>query len=116
VDGSDVDGGEEDDGEIGGGGGGEKAARLTSRESSVVSPSLPRKSSGAASYSSAEVAGTLAAAALFLERMADRWLTLEAARAVLATFFGCTAEAARPLIPAAAAVAGFTVLAAAFFF
>jgi hypothetical protein len=83
------DGWEEAGGVTGGGGGGEKAARLISKvESSLVSPSLPRKSSGAASDSSAGVAGRLAAAALFLERMADRWLALEAARAVLATFFG----------------------------
>jgi hypothetical protein len=45
--------------------------------------------------------------------MADRLLTLEAANAVLAAFFGCAAVAGRPLKLAAALVAEFTVLAAA---
>ena len=86
----DGDGGAGDGGDDGGGG---EATRLISAvEFSPVSPSIPRKISGAASSSSAadgdgDAAG-LSAADLFLASKAARWLTLDAAKATFATFLG----------------------------
>ena len=93
-DGGGVGGGSDDGGEGGGGG---EAARLRSKDFSLVSPSVPRKTSGAALSSSAVVAGmsAAAAAALLLEIRAARWLALDATRAALARFLGA-AGAFRP--------------------
>lgn len=63
-----------------------------SRDFSLDPPDVPRKSSGGALFTSAadgdEAGISAVAAALFLVRMAARWLTLEAARLDLATFLG----------------------------
>ena len=117
--------GGEDDGDGGGdgdgsgdgdGGSGGEALRLISRvEYSPASPVVPRKISGAALSSPAvdEVAevSSFAAAVLFLDRRAARWLTLEAARAILATFLGCAKFPFCPFKPAATELAvAFTLI------
>ena len=93
-------------------GGGSEAARLISKvESSPVSPSIPRKISGAASSSAGggdvEAAGA-AAADLFLAITAARWLTLDAARVAFATFLGCASVAFALFWLGAAFSAAFT--------
>ena len=108
-------GGVGDDGD--GGCGGETSRLMLREDSSLESPSVPRKTSGAASSSSATDGGATgisaaATVALFLERTAALWLTLEAASAVLARFVGCARVAVRAF-KLAATEAAFTVLVAA---
>ena len=99
----------------GGVGGGWVVRLISSVESSLISPSVPRKTSGAALDSAAgdggeaAVVSATAAAALLLERRAARWLTLEAARVVLATLVGWARVVFRPFLPAFADSANFTV-------
>ena len=100
------------------GGGGGEAVKLISRdEFSLITPSVPRKTSGGALGSSAADGGgeagvsVTAAATLLLERSAARWLTLAAARVVLATFVGCARVVFRPFLPAVVGSTTFTVLA-----
>ena len=90
-DGDGGDGGHGDGGD-GDGGSGEATRLISSEEFSPVSPSIPRKISGAASSSLAaheggDAAGT-AVTTLFLASTAARWLTLDAAKAAFATFLG----------------------------
>ena len=96
------------------------ATRLISAvEFSPVSPSIPRKISGATSSLSDvkgdgdAVAVGVSAAALFFASTAARWLTRDAAKATLATFLGCARVAFAPLLPAVAISAAFTALGAA---
>ena len=97
-------------GGVGGGGdsGGEVVRMISNVESSLISPSVPRKTSGAALAYSAADGGDEAAVALLLERRAARWLTLEAARAVLVTLVGWARLVFRPFLPAVADSTKFT--------
>lgn len=84
----------------------EERFRLRSKS---VTPSIPRKISGTSS-SSTEMIGVSvpAVAALFFERIAARWLTLDAARVFFTRFTGCMPLGLGGLPPA---VAVFAVLA-----
>ena len=86
----------------GGGGGEEERSRLWSKP---APPSLPRRSSGGSSSHSLFVGGGVAVtavAARFLERMAARWLALDAARVFLTRFTGLMPLAFDCLVLAAA--------------
>jgi len=89
-------------GSRGGGGGVEERSRLWSKP---APPSFSRRSSGASSSKTwfGDVAGT-ADAVLFLERMAARWLTLDAASVFLTRFTGLIPLAFDCLVLAAAAL------------
>ena len=88
-----------DDGGDGGGGG--EATRLRSKDSSRVSLSVPRKTSGAARFATAVdgeagVPTAAAAFALLLAIRAARWLALDATSVAVARFLGA-AGSKRPL-------------------
>ena len=103
--------GDEVTGDSGNGGGSEAAGLISRVESSPVSPSIPRKISGAASSSAGgggvEAAGA-ADADLPLAITAARWLALEAARVAFATFLGCASVAFALFRLGAANSAAFT--------
>ncbi len=98
------------DNDIGGdgGGSGDNSSRLMYRDFSLVSPSFPRKRSGAESSLPVAVgasagASTATAATLLPESMAAHWLALVDGRLVLARVLGLAWGTFGPLVPAAAA-------------
>ena len=94
----------------GGGGGGGETVRLVL---SAVAPSAPRKTSGAASSATDGVAAVSAADSLLFFRRAVRWLTLDAARVLLARLEGFEAVTVRSFRPAVVETTLFTAVAAA---
>ena len=95
-----------------GGCSGEGEPRLRSK---ALTPSIPRKISGVAppsSFSKGGEAGvSVFVAALLLDKIAARWLALEATRLFLARLVGCVIVTFLPLEPAATGPAALTALA-----